>query len=205
MPRLRSTLDVEGNDARANAAAMQALVDDLRARTRSLTDRGAAGDDRSIARHRERGKLPVRERIDRLIDPGSSFLELSTHAANGMYDDDAPGAGIVTGIGRVEGIECVVVANDATVKGGTYYPITVKKHLRAQEIALENRLPCVYLVDSGGAFLPLQDEVFPDRDHFGRIFFNQAHLSALGVPQVALVMGSCTAGHPGRSCPCPSR
>ena len=194
MPRLRSTLDVEGNDARANAAAMQVLVDDLRARTRSLSNGGAAGDDRSIARHRERGKLPVRERIDRLIDPGSAFLELSAHAANGMYDDEAPGAGIVTGIGQVEGVECVVVANDATVKGGTYYPITVKKHLRAQEIALENRLPCVYLVDSGGAFLPLQDEVFPDRDHFGRIFFNQAQLSALGVPQVALVMGSCTAG-----------
>src|SRR5688500_5555450 len=194
MPRLRSTLDAQGNDARANAAAMQVLVDDLRARTRSLSGRGAAGDDRSIARHRQRGKLPVRERIDRLIDPGSSFLELSTHAANGMYDDDAPGAGIVTGIGRVEGAECVIVANDATVKGGTYYPLTVKKHLRAQEIAVENRLPCVYLVDSGGAFLPLQDEVFPDREHFGRIFYNQAQLSARGIPQVALVMGSCTAG-----------
>jgi len=173
---------------------MRRLVDDLRARTDALTRNGAGGDDRSIARHRERGKLPVRERIDRLIDPGSSFLEMGTHAANGMYDDDAPGAGIVTGIGRVEGVECVVVANDATVKGGTYYPITVKKHLRAQEIALENRLPCLYLVDSGGAFLPMQDEVFPDREHFGRIFFNQAQLSAGGIPQVALVMGSCTAG-----------
>jgi 3-methylcrotonyl-CoA carboxylase beta subunit len=173
---------------------MQALVDDLRRRTRTLTERGAGGDDRSIARHRERGKLPVRERIDRLIDPGSAFLELSALAASGLYDDDAPGAGMVTGIGRIEGVTCVIVANDATVKGGTYYPMTVKKHLRAQEIALENRLPCLYLVDSGGAFLPLQAEVFPDREHFGRIFFNQAQLSARGIPQVALVMGSCTAG-----------
>ena len=148
----------------------------------------------SIARHRERGKLPVRERIDQLIDPGSPFLELSALAANGMYDDDAPGAGMVTGIGKVEGTDVVIVANDATVKGGTYYPMTVKKHLRAQEIALQNRLPCIYLVDSGGAFLPLQDEVFPDREHFGRIFYNQARMSAQGIPQVALVMGSSTAG-----------
>ena len=148
----------------------------------------------SIARHRERGKLPVRERIERLLDPGSAFLELSPLAATGLYDDEAPGAGIVTGIGRIEGTTCVVVANDATVKGGTYYPMTVKKHLRAQEIALENRLPCVYLVDSGGAFLPLQADVFPDRDHFGRIFYNQARMSAAGIPQVALVMGSWTAG-----------
>src|SRR6185503_10508486 len=142
----------------------------------------------------ERGKLPVRERIDRLLDPGTGFLELSPLAADGLYDGDAPSAGIVTGIGRVEGTMCVVVANDATVKGGTYYPLTVKKHLRAQEIALENRLPCLYLVDSGGAHLPSQDEVFPDRDHFGRIFYNQARLSARGIPQIALVMGSCTAG-----------
>jgi len=191
---LRSTLDPTSDAARANADAMHALVDDLRARTATLTDRGAGGDDQSIQRHRERGKLPVRERIDRLIDPGSSFLELNAHAANGMYDGDAPGAGVVTGVGRVEGVECAVVANDATVKGGTYYPMTVKKHLRAQEIALENRLPCLYLVDSGGAFLPLQDEVFPDREHFGRIFYNQAQLSARRIPQVALVMGSCTAG-----------
>ena len=161
---------------------------------RRSADAGAGGDERSIARHRERGKLPVRERIDRLIDPGSAFLELSPLAANGLYDDDAPGAGIVTGIGRIEGTTCVIVANDATVKGGTYYPMTVKKHLRAQDIALENRLPCVYLVDSGGAFLPLQADVFPDRDHFGRIFYNQARMSAAGIPQVALVMGSCTAG-----------
>ncbi len=173
---------------------MTALVADLRERTRRVTERGAGGDERSIARHRERGKLPVRERIDRLLDPGSAFLELSALAANGLYDDEAPAAGIVTGIGRVEGTMCVIVANDATVKGGTYYPMTVKKHLRAQEIALENRLPCVYLVDSGGAFLPLQADVFPDREHFGRIFFNQARMSSLGIPQVALVMGSSTAG-----------
>ena len=194
MAVLRSSLDPTSPTARANAEAMEALVADLRDRTWRLTERGAGGDDRSIARHRERGKLPVRERIDRLIDPGSAFLELSALAANGLYDDDAPGAGMVTGIGQVEGVSCVIVANDATVKGGTYYPMTVKKHLRAQEIALENRLPCLYLVDSGGAFLPLQAEVFPDREHFGRIFFNQAQLSARGIPQVALVMGSCTAG-----------
>ena len=194
MAVLRTQLDPHASETRANADAMRALVADLRARQAALVERGAAGDDRSIARHVERGKLPVRRRIDRLLDPDSAFLELSALAANDLYDGDAPGAGIVTGIGRVEGIECVVVANDATVKGGTYYPMTVKKHLRAQEIALENRLPCLYLVDSGGAFLPLQDEVFPDRDHFGRIFYNQAQLSARGIPQVALVMGSCTAG-----------
>src|SRR3989441_5747841 len=146
------------------------------------------------ARHTARGKLLVRDRIDRLLDAGSPFLELSPIAAWGCYDDEAPGAGIVTGIGRIAGRECVIVANDATVKGGTYYPLTVKKHLRAQEIALENRLACVYLVDSGGAFLPLQAEVFPDRDHFGRIFFNQARMSGGGIPQVAIVLGSCTAG-----------
>ena len=173
---------------------MTALVAELRERQAAVSERGAGGDERSIARHTERGKLPVRERIDRLLDPGSAFLELSPLAADGVYDDDAPSAGIVTGVGRVEGTLCVVVANDATVKGGTYYPLTVKKHLRAQEIALENRLPCIYLVDSGGAFLPLQREVFPDRDHFGRIFYNQARLSAAAVPQIALVMGSCTAG-----------
>ena len=194
MAVLRSSIDPDAPETRANADAMQRLVDDLRARTDALTRNGAGGDERSIARHRERGKLPVRERIDRLIDPGSAFLELNALAANGLYDDEAPGAGIVTGIGHVEGVECVIVANDATVKGGTYYPMTVKKHLRAQEIALENGLPCLYLVDSGGAFLPLQDEVFPDRDHFGRIFYNQAQLSARRIPQVALVMGSCTAG-----------
>ena len=194
MSVIRTEIDPDSPTTRANADAMRALVEDLRARQAALAERGAGGDDRSIARHRERGKLPVRERIDRLLDPGSAFLELNALAATDLYDGDAPGAGIVTGIGRVEGVECVVVANDATVKGGTYYPMTVKKHLRAQEIALENRLPCLYLVDSGGAFLPLQDEVFPDRDHFGRIFYNQAQLSARGIPQVALVMGSCTAG-----------
>jgi acetyl-CoA carboxylase carboxyltransferase component len=173
---------------------MAALVAELRARQATLTTGGAGGDERSIARHRERGKLPVRERINRLVDPGSAFLELSPLAATGLYSGDAPSAGIVTGIGRVEGTTCVIVANDATVKGGTYYPMTVRKHLRAQEIAFENRLPCIYLVDSGGAFLPLQAEVFPDRDHFGRIFYNQARMSAAGIPQVALVMGSCTAG-----------
>jgi acetyl-CoA carboxylase carboxyltransferase component len=194
MTRLRSSVDPASEPFRANAAAMRDLVEDLRVRTAALSERGAAGDDRSIARHRERGKLPVRERIDLLLDPGSAFLELSALAANGLYDDEAPGAGLVTGVGRVEGVECLIVANDATVKGGTYYPMSVKKHLRAQEIAEQNRLPCIYLVDSGGAFLPLQDEVFPDREHFGRIFYNQARLSAAGIPQIALVMGSSTAG-----------
>ena len=194
MAVLRSRLDPGAPDTRANHDSMAALVADLRARQAAVAGRGAGGDDRAIARHRERGKLPVRERIERLLDPGSAFLEFSSLAATGLYDDDAPSAGIVTGIGRVEGTTCVIVANDATVKGGTYYPLTVKKHLRAQEIALENRLPCIYLVDSGGAFLPLQADVFPDRDHFGRIFYNQARMSAAGIPQIALVMGSSTAG-----------
>ncbi len=194
MAVLRSRLDPGAPETRANHDSMAALVADLRARQAAVAGRGAGGDDRAIARHRERGKLPVRERIERLLDPGSAFLELSPLAATGLYDDDAPSAGIVTGIGRVEGTTCVIVANDATVKGGTYYPLTVKKHLRAQEIALENRLPCIYLVDSGGAFLPLQADVFPDRDHFGRIFYNQARMSAAGIPQIALVMGSSTAG-----------
>ncbi len=194
MMRLRSSIDPASEAFAANATAMRGLVDDLRARTARVAEHGAGGDERSIARHRERGKLPVRERIGMLLDPGSAFLELSPLAAEGLYDDEAPGAGIVTGIGRVESVECAIVANDATVKGGTYYPVTVKKHLRAQEIAEQNRLPCVYLVDSGGAYLPLQDEVFPDRDHFGRIFYNQARMSAAGIPQIALVMGSSTAG-----------
>jgi 3-methylcrotonyl-CoA carboxylase beta subunit len=194
MAVLRSALDPASPSFAANAAVMERQVAELRARVRAVSERGAGGDDRAISRHRDRGKLPVRERIDRLIDPGSAFLELSPLAANGLYDDEAPGAGIVTGIGLVEGVECVLVANDATVKGGTYYPMTVKKHLRAQEIALENRLPCLYLVDSGGAYLPLQDDVFPDREHFGRIFYNQAQLSARGISQIALVMGSSTAG-----------
>src|SRR6188508_934404 len=170
---------------------MSGLVSELRERTVQVA---AGGGERAIERHRSRGKLLARERIDRLVDPGSAFLELNALAAWGLYDGDAPSAGIVTGIGVIEGRQCVVVANDATVKGGSYYPLTVKKHLRAQEVARQNRLPCLYLVDSGGAFLPLQAEVFPDRDHFGRIFFNQARLSALGVPQIAVVMGSCTAG-----------
>src|SRR6476646_8614701 len=167
------------------------LVADLREK---LAAAALGGSARSRARHVERGKLLPRERVDRLVDPSSPFLELSPLAANGLSDDAAPGAGLITGVGRVAGRECVIVANDATVKGGTYYPMTVKKHLRAQEVALQNRLPCVYLVDSGGAFLPAQDEVFPDREHFGRIFYNQAHLSAAGIAQIAAVLGSCTAG-----------
>jgi 3-methylcrotonyl-CoA carboxylase beta subunit len=173
---------------------MKALVDELRERLALVRQDGAGGSQAARTRHLERGKLLVRDRVDRLLDPGSPFLELSPLAATGMYDDAVPSAGVVTGVGRVSGRECVVVANDATVKGGTYYPMTVKKHLRAQEVARANRLPCLYLVDSGGAFLPMQDEVFPDREHFGRIFFNQANLSAQGIPQVAAVMGSCTAG-----------
>jgi acetyl-CoA carboxylase carboxyltransferase component len=170
---------------------MSELVAELRERTAQVA-RG--GGERAVERHRSRGKLTARERIDRLVDPDTAFLELNALAAWELYDGEAPSAGIVTGIGVVEGRECVVVANDATVKGGSYFPLTVKKHLRAQEVAAQNRLPCLYLVDSGGAFLPLQAEVFPDRDHFGRIFFNQAQLSAAGIPQIAVVMGSCTAG-----------
>src|SRR5262245_2884030 len=170
---------------------MTALVSQLRQRLALAREGGGA---ESVRRHKEQGKLPVRDRIQRLLDAGSPFLELSGLAAFGMYEDEAPAAGIVTGIGRVSGREVMIVANDATVKGGTYFPMTVKKHVRAQEIALQNRLPCVYLVDSGGAFLPLQADVFPDREHFGRIFFNQARMSAEGIPQIASVMGSCTAG-----------
>jgi len=170
---------------------MTALVEELRERT-ALVARG--GGEKALERHRARGKLTARERIDRLVDPDTAFLELNALAAWELYDGEAPSAGIVTGIGVVAGRQCVVVANDATVKGGSYFPLTVKKHLRAQEVAAQNRLPCIYLVDSGGAYLPLQDEVFPDRDHFGRIFFNQAQMSARGIPQIAAVMGSCTAG-----------
>ncbi|MDQ4008693.1 MAG: methylcrotonoyl-CoA carboxylase, partial [Actinomycetota bacterium] len=170
---------------------MRDLVADLRDRLAAVRQ---GGSESARAKHLKRGKLLARDRVDRVLDPGSPFLELSALAATGMYDDAVPSAGIVTGVGRVSGRECVVVANDATVKGGTYYPITVKKHLRAQQVALDNHLPCLYLVDSGGAFLPMQDEVFPDREHFGRIFYNQANLSGRGVPQVAAVMGSCTAG-----------
>ena len=170
---------------------MQALVDELRVRTAQVA---GGGGERAVTRHRERGKLLARERIDRLVDPGTAFLELNALAAWDVYDGQAPSAGVVTGIGIVEGRECVIVANDATVKGGSYFPLTVKKHLRAQEVAEQNRLPCIYLVDSGGAFLPLQAEVFPDREHFGRIFYNQAQMSAADIPQIAVVMGSCTAG-----------
>ncbi|MBC6460554.1 carboxyl transferase domain-containing protein [Actinomadura sp. HBU206391] len=176
---------------KSNAERNLALVAELRDR---LAQASLGGPERSRERHVARGKLLPRDRVDALLDPGSPFLELSPLAATGMYDDEAPGAGIITGVGRISGRECVIVANDATVKGGTYYPVTVKKHLRAQEVALHNHLPCVYLVDSGGAFLPRQDEVFPDREHFGRIFYNQATMSARGIPQIAAVLGSCTAG-----------
>jgi acetyl-CoA carboxylase carboxyltransferase component len=191
MERLESHLDTQSAEFRANAEHHRALADDLRRRHEALRLGGGA---EAVKKHTARNKLFVRDRVEKLLDPGTAFLELSALAANGMYGDEAPGAGLVTGIGTVHGRHVMVVANDATVKGGTYLPMTVKKHLRAQEIALENRLPCVYLVDSGGAFLPLQADVFPDRDHFGRIFYNQARASALGIPQVAVVMGSCTAG-----------
>ena len=191
MTVLTTSLDRRSEMFAANAAAMRALVADLREKVEAIREGGGAEARR---RHLARGKLLPRERVRALLDPGSPFLELSQLAAYGMYDGEVPAAGLVTGIGRIMGRECVVVANDATVKGGTYFPMTVKKHLRAQEIAGENRLPCLYLVDSGGAFLPAQDEVFPDREHFGRIFYNQARLSAAGIPQIALVMGSCTAG-----------
>jgi len=190
-PALRSRADPASEAFAANEAEQRALAAGLRDR---LAAARAGGPERARQRHVERGKLLPRDRVDALLDLGSPFLELSPLAASGMYDDEAPAAGIITGVGRVAGRECVVVANDATVKGGTYYPMTVKKHLRAQEVALHNNLPCLYLVDSGGAFLPRQDEVFPDREHFGRIFYNQATMSARGIPQVAAVLGSCTAG-----------
>lgn len=191
MPVLKSKIDPASTSYAANARAMEALLEELSAKTAKAA---LGGPDKARARHLERGKLLPRERVERLIDPGSPFLEIGALAANGMYDDEAPGAGMIAGVGRVEGRECVIVCNDATVKGGTYYPITVKKHLRAQEIAEQNHLPCLYLVDSGGANLPHQAEIFPDRDHFGRIFYNQANMSAKGIPQIASVMGSCTAG-----------
>ena len=191
MTVLPTQIDARSDAFKANAAAMRTLVEDLREKVAAIRE---GGGSRARQRHLDRGKLLPRERVRALLDPGSPFLELSQLAAYGMYDGEVPAAGLITGLGRIMGRECVVVANDATVKGGTYFPITVKKHLRAQEIAGENRLPCLYLVDSGGAFLPAQDEVFPDREHFGRIFFNQARLSAAGIPQIAVVMGSCTAG-----------
>jgi acetyl-CoA carboxylase carboxyltransferase component len=191
MDRLDTHIDIQSDQYRENHGRMTSLVAELRERTAQARQ---GGGPRYVERHREQGKLPVRERIDRLLDDGSPFLELSPLAAWDLYDNEAPAAGVVTGIGRVSGRDVLIVANDATVKGGTYYPMTVKKHVRAQQVALENRLPCVYLVDSGGAFLPLQAEVFPDREHFGRIFYNQARMSAERIPQVAVVMGSCTAG-----------
>lgn len=191
MSAMKSAVNTRSETFLENAAAMRRLVEDLREKTARIA---IGGSEAARKKHLARGKLLVRDRIDALLDPGSAFLELSPLAAHAMYGGEVPCASIVTGIGRVSGIECMIVANDATVKGGTYYPMTVKKHLRAQEIAMENRLPCIYLVDSGGAFLPMQDEVFPDREHFGRIFFNQARLSAQGIPQIAVVMGMCTAG-----------
>ena len=191
MPVIASKVDPRSAEFQANAEHLRGLVADLRAQA-AIAMQG--GDQKSRERHVARGKLLPRDRVDGLLDAGSPFLEIGQLAGLGLYDGDAPSAGMVCGIGRVHGQEVMVVANDATVKGGTYYPMTVKKHLRAQEIALQNRLPCVYLVDSGGAFLPKQDEVFPDRDHFGRIFYNQANMSAQGIAQIAVVMGSCTAG-----------
>ncbi|HOW62915.1 MAG TPA: carboxyl transferase domain-containing protein [Candidatus Contendobacter sp.] len=191
MTLLKSKINPRSEEFRANAEAMRAQVADLREKAAQVMLGGGAA---ARAKHTDRGKLLPRDRIDHLLDPGAPFLEIAQLAAWGLYGNDAPSAGIIAGIGRVSGQECMILANDATVKGGTYYPLTVKKHLRAQEIASENALPCIALVDSGGAFLPMQDEVFPDRDHFGRIFFNQAHLSARGIPQIAVVMGSCTAG-----------
>ncbi|WP_157264100.1 carboxyl transferase domain-containing protein [Azohydromonas aeria] len=191
MQALKTQIDPRSAEFRANADAMRTLVQDLRAKA---AETAQGGGEAARAKHTARGKLLPRERVAQLLDPGAPFLEIGQLAAHGMYGGDAPAAGVIAGIGRVQGVDCMIVANDATVKGGTYYPMTVKKHLRAQEIAQQNHLPCIYLVDSGGAFLPKQDEVFPDRDHFGRIFFNQANMSALGIPQVAVVMGSCTAG-----------
>src|SRR5208282_2505774 len=191
MSLIDSAIDTRSAEFRANADAMAALVADLRGAVDSIRQ---GGGEAARKRHLSRGKLLPRDRVRALIDPSSPFLEVGQLAAHGMYGGEVPAAGIITGVGRVSGTECVIVANDATVKGGTYYPLTVKKHLRAQEIAAENGLPCIYLVDSGGAFLPMQAEVFPDRDHFGRIFFNQARLSAAGIAQLAAVMGSSTAG-----------
>ncbi len=191
MPALASRLNARSEDFKANAAAMRALVDDLNARLAKIAQ---GGGDGPRAKHLARGKLLPRDRVEMLLDPDTPFLEVAPLAALDMYNNDAPGGGMIAGVGRVSGVDCMIVCNDATVKGGTYYPMTVKKHLRAQEIAQQNRLPCIYLVDSGGANLPNQDEVFPDRDHFGRIFYNQAQMSAQGIPQIAVVMGSCTAG-----------
>ena len=191
MSLIHTQVQVRSAEAATNAAAMQAAVDDLRLQIQSVAH---GGGEAARAKHVGRGKLLPRDRVQMLLDPGTPFLELSPLAAYAMYNGDAPGAGVITGIGRVSGVDCLIVCNDATVKGGTYYPMTVKKHVRAQEIAQQNNLPCIYLVDSGGANLPNQDDVFPDRDHFGRIFYNQANMSAQGLSQIAVVMGSCTAG-----------
>ncbi|MEY2652995.1 MAG: hypothetical protein RLZZ524_22, partial [Pseudomonadota bacterium] len=196
MPVIASKLNPRSAESQANAAAMRALVEDL---NRQLGRIALGGGEAARAKHLSRGKLLPRDRVEGLLDPDTPFLEIAPLAAMGVYtekdgSDAAPAAGVIAGIGRVSGVECVIVCNDATVKGGTYYPLTVKKHLRAQEIAAQNHLPCIYLVDSGGANLPNQNEVFPDREHFGRIFYNQATLSAAGIPQIAVVLGSCTAG-----------
>ena len=191
MSVLETKLNARSADFQSNAAAMRALVDDLKVQIDKSVQGGGAA---ARAKHLARGKLLPRERVQMLLDPGTPFLELAPLAAHNMYKGDAPCAGLITGIGRISGVDCMIVCNDATVKGGTYYPMTVKKHVRAQEVAQQNNLPCVYLVDSGGANLPNQDDVFPDRDHFGRIFFNQANMSAQGIAQIAVVMGSCTAG-----------
>lgn len=191
MAKIISQLNPASSDFKANQSAMEMLVDQLERAVRQIV---LGGDKKARERHLKHGKLLPRERLQQLLDPGSAFLEFSQLAAYQVYDDNLPAAGLITGIGKIQGQDCMIVVNDATVKGGTYYPLTVKKHLRAQDIARANHLPCIYLVDSGGAFLPLQDEVFPDRDHFGRIFFNQAQLSAQNIPQIAVVMGSCTAG-----------
>src|SRR5438874_3247435 len=188
---LHSSIDPTSSDFASNAQAMRALVAELREKLKVVAGGGGAT---SRARHTSRGKMLARQRVDLLVDPGTAFLELSPLAAHGLYGGDVHSASVITGVGRISGRECVIVANDATIKGGTYYPMTVKKHLRAQDIARQNNLPCVYMVDSGGAFLPMQDEIFPDERHFGRIFYNQAQMSSQGIPQIAIVMGSCTAG-----------
>src|SRR5215813_3597504 len=188
---LHSSIDPTSQEFAGNAEAMRTVVGDLREK---LAQVAGGGGESSRNRHTSRGKMLARERVDLLVDPGTAFLELSPLAAYGLYGGDVHSASIVTGVGRISGRECVIVANDATIKGGTYYPMTVKKHLRAQDVARQNNLPCIYMVDSGGAFLPMQDEIFPDERHFGRIFYNQAQLSSLGIPQIAIVMGSCTAG-----------
>ncbi len=191
MDQIESHINTDSPDFKANAEYMRRLIDELKERLQLIRQ---GGGPKYLQRHRDQGKMPVRDRVSKLIDPGTPFLELSALAAWEMYDGGAPAAGVITGIGRIRGRECLIIANDATVKGGSYLPLTVKKHIRAQEVAIQNNLPCVYLVDSGGAFLPLQAEVFPDREHFGRIFFNQARMSAMGIPQISAVMGSCTAG-----------